>query len=262
MWSSGGSKWTTTSTASMSRPRAATSVATSTCSRPRRSPSSAFSRLAWRRSPWMARGLHALLAQLLDQAVGAVLGADEDEDLLRIAADRRGHLDPVHLVHLEEPVLHGVDRVVGPRPPRGGPGRAGTGLTRRSTAPSSVAENSSVWCGRSRRRSTQSTCGHESHVGHAVRLVETPRLDVGHRHLAPVAEVDQPPRRGDHHVDALAQLLDLALDVRPAVDDGDPPCPRPRPSGSRTSLTCTASSRVGTSTRARGRRGAPGPWSA
>ena len=64
--------------------------------------------------------------------------------------------------------------------------------------------------------------GHEAHVGHAVGLVEHEDLDVGHRQLAPVAEVDQPARRGDDDVDAPAELLDLALDVGAAVDGDDP----------------------------------------
>ena len=64
--------------------------------------------------------------------------------------------------------------------------------------------------------------GHEPHVGHAVGLVEHQGLDVGHRQLAPVAEVDEPARGGDDHVDAPAELLDLALDVGTAVDGDDP----------------------------------------
>jgi hypothetical protein len=39
---------------------------------------------------------------------------------------------------------------------------------------------------------------------------------------SPIAEVDEPARGGDDHVHAAAQLLHLALDVRPAVDGGDP----------------------------------------
>ena len=42
--------------------------------------------------------------------------------------------------------------------------------------------------------------GHEPHVGHPVGLVEHQRLDVGHRQLAPVAQVDQAARGGDDHV--------------------------------------------------------------
>jgi hypothetical protein len=65
--------------------------------------------------------------------------------------------------------------------------------------------------------------GEKAHVGHAVGLVENGHLDVGHRDLAPVGEVDQPSRGGDDDVDALVQLLDLALDVGPAVEDDGPP---------------------------------------
>ena len=64
--------------------------------------------------------------------------------------------------------------------------------------------------------------GHEPHVGHAVRLVEHQGLDVGHRKLAPVAEVDEPPGSRDHHVDPATHLLDLPLDVGAAVDRGGP----------------------------------------
>ena len=71
-------------------------------------------------------------------------------------------------------------------------------------------------------------------------------------------EVDQPARGGDDDVDALAELLDLALDVGAAVDDDDAQAAVDLPRGSSTSATWTASSRVGTSTRARGRLGAAG----
>ena len=60
--------------------------------------------------------------------------------------------------------------------------------------------------------------GHEAHVGHAVGLVEDDFLEVRHRQLTTVAEVDEPPGGGDDDVDAPAELLDLALDVGAAVD--------------------------------------------
>ena len=64
--------------------------------------------------------------------------------------------------------------------------------------------------------------GHESHVGHAVGLVEDQDLEVGHRQLAPVAQVDQAARGGDDDLDPLPQLGHLAVDVGPPVDRGDP----------------------------------------
>ena len=95
--------------------------------------------------------------------------------------------------------------------------------------------------------------GHEAHVGHAVGLVEHQRLELGHRDLAAVAQVDQAARRGDDHVDALAELGHLALDVGAAVD-GEACSPSFLASGASTSCTWTASSRVGSSTSASGGR--------
>ena len=54
-------------------------------------------------------GLDPLLAEVLHQAVGTALGAHEEQRLLLAAADGRRHLDLVHLVHLQEPVLHEGD---------------------------------------------------------------------------------------------------------------------------------------------------------
>ena len=81
-----------------------------------------------------------------------------------------------------------------------------------------MAENSSVWCGLVEAAQHPLDLGHEPHVGHAVGLVEHQRLELVDRDLAPVAEVDETARRGDDHVDALAQLGHLAVDVGAAVD--------------------------------------------
>ena len=166
-------------------------------------------------------GSDPLLAQLLDQPVGAPLGAHEDQGLLRVATDGGAHLDPVHLVHLEEPVLHGVD---------GGAGRGHLVQHRIGQVAAHQPVDGAVEGGREQQRLVLPLetpehpldLGHEPHVGHAVGLVEDQGLDVGHRQLAPVAEVDEPAGRGDDHVDPAAELLHLPLDVRPAVDGGDP----------------------------------------
>ncbi len=65
--------------------------------------------------------------------------------------------------------------------------------------------------------------GEKAHVGHPVGLVEDGHLDVGHGDLAAIGEVDEPSRGGDDHVDALVELLDLALDVGTAVEDDGAP---------------------------------------
>ena len=95
-------------------------------------------------------------------------------------------------------------------------------FTTRSTSPSRVAENNMVWCGDSMRRSTHSTWGRNPMSAMRSASSSTTTSRSGHRHGLTVGEVDQAPRRGDHDVDALVELLDLALDVGAAVDDDDP----------------------------------------
>ena len=58
-------------------------------------------------------------------------------------------------------------------------------------------------------------------VGHAVGLVEDDDVDGRHRDLVRLEQVDQPQRRGDDDVDALAQLLDLIGPAGPAVHGED-----------------------------------------
>ena len=165
--------------------------------------------------------LYPFLAELLDQPVGSALGAHEDQRLLRVPADGGTHLDPVHLVHLEEAVLHRVDGRV-----RGGH----LVQDRVGQVPADQPVHRAVQGGGEQQglvfplEATEHPLdlGHEAHVGHAVGLVQHEGLDVGHRELAPVTEVDQPARGGDDHVDAPPQLLHLALDVGAAVDGGDP----------------------------------------
>ncbi len=178
---------------------------------------SARSRLAWRRSPWMASGVDALLLQVLHESVGAALGADEEQRLLLAPADGCRDLHLVHLVHLEEPVLHQRDGL-----------RRGRHLVEDRVGQIALDEavDGAVEGGREQQRlvglveAAQHPLDlrHEAHVGHAVGLVEHERLELVHRDLTPVPEVDQPARGGDDHVDALAQLGHLAVDVGSAVD--------------------------------------------
>ena len=65
----------------MSSPRAVISVATRIGVRPALKSARARTRWPWLRLPWMAAA-RALALQLLGQAVGAVLGAGEDEGLV------------------------------------------------------------------------------------------------------------------------------------------------------------------------------------
>ena len=130
------------------------------------------------------------------------------------------HLHLVHLVDLQEPVLHGLDRG-GDRGHLVADGVVEVALD----DPVDVA----VEGGREEHGLVTALdlaqhpfdLGQESHVGHAVGLVEHDDLDLGQRDGASLGQVDQPSRRGDDHVDALVELLDLALDVGAAVDDDD-----------------------------------------
>ena len=54
-------------------------------------------------------GLHALALELLDEAVGAALGAHEHHRAVDAAGDRGDDLHLVHLVDEEEAVVHLVD---------------------------------------------------------------------------------------------------------------------------------------------------------
>ena len=171
----------------------------------------------------MAWALDPFLAQVLHQTVGAALGAAEEQRLLLAPADGRGHLDLVHLVHLQETVLHEGDglRV-----------RGHLVEDRVGQVALDQAVDRTVERGREQQRLVglvQATehpldLGHEAHVGHAVGLVEHQRLELVDGQLAPVTEVDEAARGGDDQVHALAELGHLAVDVGTAVDgDGMQP---------------------------------------
>ena len=168
----------------------------------------------------MARRPYPLASELLDEAVGAALGADEHERLGGASADGGDHLHLVHLVDLQEAVLH----------------RLHGGHDRRHLVADGVVQvaphhavDVAVERGREQHGLVAALdaaqhpldLGQEAHVGHAVGLVEDDDLDLGQGHGPPLGQVDQPARRGDDDVDALVELLDLALDVGAAVDDHD-----------------------------------------
>jgi hypothetical protein len=63
--------------------------------------------------------------------------------------------------------------------------------------------------------------GHETHVGHAVGLVDHEHLDVGDGELTPLDQIDQATGRADDDVDALLQRVDLRVHRDTAVDGPD-----------------------------------------
>ena len=96
-------------------------------------------------------------------------------------------------------------------------------------------------------------------VGHAVGLVEHDDLDRVEVELVLLQQVDQAQRRGDDDVDAaLAARRSAGCATRRRRRRARVRSHR-RATGSSTSATCSASSRVGTSTSASGRRGSALP---
>ena len=59
--------------------------------------------------------------------------------------------------------------------------------------------------------------GDEAHVEHAVGFVDHQDLDAGQQDLAAPEVIEQAPRRGDQHVDAAVELLELVVE-RHAAD--------------------------------------------
>ncbi len=65
--------------------------------------------------------------------------------------------------------------------------------------------------------------GEESHVGHAVGLVEHDDVDVVEDELTLADEIEQPAGAGDGHVDAATQRVELSAEADTSVERGDAP---------------------------------------
>ena len=172
--------------------------------------------------------LHALAAQVGGDPVGAALGADEDEAPVGAADDGGGHVDLVHLVDPEEPVLHQVDRrlvrldlvvhrvdqvllhdVVDVAVEGGGEQhRLGMGVAQMAENPGDL--------------------GREPHVGHAVGLVEHDQVDLVEIDLLPLEEVDHPAGGGDDDVALAAEGGGLLAGGVAPVDGDDREAPHGR----------------------------------
>ena len=134
---------------------------------------------------------HSLTFELLDQTVRTALRADEDENLLGTEAYRGGHLHLVHLVDLDETMLHGLDR---------GGFRDDLALERILQVAAHQAVDLAVQGRREQHRLVSSfdaaqqpvDLRKETHVRHAVGLVEDGDLYVPHGYLAAIAEVEPP----------------------------------------------------------------------
>ena len=160
--------------------------------------------------------LHAGLAQLAGELVGASLGAGEQQGAAVGADDARCDAHPVHLVHRQEEVAHlghghlALDDFV---------------KDRVTQVPLDERVDHTVEGGREQQRLVLTVdvaqhpfhLGQEAHVGHAVGFVHDDALDARHVDGAALDEIDEPAWRGDHDVHAVGEQFDLALDVGAAV---------------------------------------------
>ena len=193
--------------------------------------------------------------ELLGQAVGAVLGAGEDERLRRGAGLAQQVAQHRALLALRDQV-HAVLDELGRRIAR-------RDLDRERVAQQAVRERADLV--RERRREQQvlavrrqqrehaADVADEAHVEHAVGFVEDEVAHAAQVDVALVGVVEQAARRGDDDVDAAAQRVDLRARADAAEDQGRALAQVAAEVGEDCS-TCAASSRVGTSTSARGAR--------
>ncbi len=165
---------------------------------------------------------HAFAAEVVNEPVSATLGATEAQRLGRACDDGGAHLCLVELVHLQESVLHLLNRdllrlyVVQDRVPE-------------------VSADDLVDCRIQRRGEEQRLAfnGHEpeqpfhlrqeAHVRHAIRLVDDESRDLAESDRFTVRQVDEPARSRDDDVGAFGELAGLAIEVGAAVDREHPP---------------------------------------
>ena len=201
-------------------PREARSVATSTRALPRLKLSSAFWRAFCDLLPWIASERDATIFQRLGDAVGAALGAGEDDDPLerRIGqqmAEQRALGGGVHEIDALVDLLDGAAlprRDLDPlgvlqdlRRELGDVARHGGGEQQRLALLGDRADDAAHVLD-------------EAHVEHAIGLVEDEERHMGELHVAALDQVEQAARRGDQDVDAACQGLDLAA-IAQAADD-------------------------------------------
>ncbi len=162
--------------------------------------------------------LDAGLDELLGDAVGAQLGADEDDRAALAGGDRRGDRRLVLRLHDEDVVRHGRDVALG-----------GVDLVGDRVAQVALDQGADlVLHGGGEEHALAAAgdlveqlgdLGQEAQVGHLVGLVEDGDLDVLQGAGAPVDDVAQTARGGDEDVDTALQRVDLVAHRRTAADD-------------------------------------------
>ena len=254
MASPAASKWTTRLTSSTWIPRAATSVATTTCTAPWENRSRFRSRTRWGEAALEVDRGQAAFGQCLRDLSRALAGAGED-DRAAVGLDQTG--ERLHLV-AEAADGQRVVRHGGHRP------RVGVELVHPGVAQVRTDEQVDVaveggaeqqpLAGR-RRQPDELVDGRvEAEVAEVVRLVEDGHLDVVEEEVPVLEQVLQAAGGRHDQVGALPELSRLLLVRRAAVDRGELR-PTAAASGWSERATWLASSRVGTTTRARGWHG-------
>src|SRR5690606_32902420 len=162
--------------------------------------------------------LHARLAQLVGDAVGAELGADEDDGAALAGRDGRGDRRLVLGLHDEDVVRHGRDRAL-----------RRVDLVGHRVLEVAVDEGLDlVLHGRGEQHALAARghlveefgdLGQEAQVGHLVGLVEDGDLHVLQGAGAAVDDVAQAARGGDQDVDTALQGVDLVAHGGAAADD-------------------------------------------
>jgi len=167
------------------------------------------------------RGRDARLLKVAHEAVGAVLGAREDERALHL-----GVLEKVHKERRLLLVLTEVELLLDALGRRCGRGHSHAHRVREQAV--CKLANVARHGGREEerltlRRQLRDEALHvwkEAHVEHAVRFIEDENLDVAKRQLLLLQEIEEASWRGHDDVDAAIKLADLRLLIHAAKDDG------------------------------------------
>ncbi|EPH41686.1 putative ATP-dependent RNA helicase RhlE [Streptomyces aurantiacus JA 4570] len=163
-------------------------------------------------------GLHTGVAELLGDAVGAQLGAYEDDGAALAGGDRGGDRRLVAGLHDQDVVRHGRDVALG-----------AVDLVRHRVVQVALDQRGDLVLHRGGEQHALAAgrdlveqlgdLGQEAQVGHLVGLVEDRDLDVLQGAGAAVDDVAQPARGGDEDVDAALEGVDLVAHRRTAADD-------------------------------------------
>ncbi len=163
-------------------------------------------------------GLHAGLAQLLGDAVGAQLGADEDDRAALAGGDRGGDRRLVLGLHDEDVVRHRRDGALG-RVHLVGDGAVQVAVDEGLDLVLHRGGEEHALAARRDLVEQLGDLGQEAQVGHLVGLVQDGDLHVLQGAGAAVDDVAQAARGGDEDVDTALQGVDLVAHGGAAADD-------------------------------------------